>query len=169
MPADSKGAEETLRRIRRATAALKWSRQAAADFLCQKQQPEAATATATVAATTAAAATAAALFKEALRCNAPVYFCGSEITEVQVEVVSYAGRIFFSISYDPTVVTKGHLLPKLFVEELHGLARSLGLKAHAAGGEKQQKWMVSERDVETHRGDTLLKGGPFCRCCSSAL
>ncbi|KAL8428342.1 hypothetical protein Efla_007483 [Eimeria flavescens] len=136
LPVNAGDGRETLRRVKQATSALKASRLAAADFLCQKVLGQLLPLQFTRKAVEDRFKTHSVVFSNLPAFTAPVYLCGSKVTEVQVEVVSYAGRVYFSLTYDPSVVREGHLIPSLFFNELKRLAAELGVPfSHADGGE----------------------------------
>ncbi|XP_026190326.1 uncharacterized protein LOC34619279 [Cyclospora cayetanensis] len=137
LPADAADARERLSRVQQATTSLKRSRQPAADFLCQKVLGQLLPTPLTRQAAEGLFSTHSVVFSNLPAYTAPVHFCGCKITEVQVlypnlipqvEVVSYAGRIFLSFVYDPSVVTEGHKIPHLFAEELLRLADAYGVR-----------------------------------------
>lgn len=148
LPADSNDVKERLSRVKHSSSALKRSRQAAADFICQKVLGQLLPRPMTRKAAEGLFSTHSVVFSNLPAYTALVHFCGCEITEVQVlypnlipqvEVVSYAGRIFFSIVYDPSIVAEGHRIPRLFVEELYRLADAFGISRSGQAVEKQEQ------------------------------
>ncbi|CDJ37886.1 COG3639: ABC-type phosphate/phosphonate transport system, permease component (ISS), related [Eimeria tenella] len=148
LPADSRDPRERLGRVRKATLRLKRCRQAAADFLTQRVVGHLMPRQFICKAAEGLFSRHSVVFSNLPAYTAPVYFCGCEITEVQVvypnlipqvEVVSYAGRVFFSIVFDPSIVKEGHKIPNLFVEELYRLADAFGIARPTQQQQQQQQ------------------------------
>ncbi|CDJ62289.1 COG3639: ABC-type phosphate/phosphonate transport system, permease component (ISS), related [Eimeria necatrix] len=148
LPADSSDPRERLGRVKKATLRLKRCRQAAADFLTQRVVGHLMPRQFICKAAEGLFSRHSVVFSNLPAYTAPVYFCGCEITEVQVvypnlipqvEVVSYAGRVFFSIVFDPSIVKEGHKLPNLFVEELFRLADAFGIARPTQQQQQQQQ------------------------------